>query len=90
MLLRNKFYKHSAPPALQNQGVCQWYHSSPLSFLETESGADSRRSIRWRAPLENHFNVKICQRYFAIVIDHIFKAVRQPQSAPIAQNTARR
>jgi hypothetical protein len=46
-LLRNMFYKHSAPLALGDQRVCQQYQSSPLFFIETESGEDSRRSIRF-------------------------------------------
>jgi len=29
-LLRNVFYKHSAPLALQNQGIRQQYRSGPL------------------------------------------------------------
>ena len=31
-LLRNMFYKHSAPLALGDQSVCQQYQSSPLSI----------------------------------------------------------
>jgi hypothetical protein len=29
-LLRNEFYKHCAPPALQNRGIRQPYGSAPL------------------------------------------------------------
>jgi tricorn protease-like protein len=48
-LLRNVFYKHIAPLALQNLGIRQQYQSSPLFFLETESGEDRRTSYASRS-----------------------------------------